>query len=743
MRAAEIRPEIRHAWYGPSLLVVTPQGECRDDASLTGFYFRETRYLSVLRFDIDGRTPWVCALGGECPEEISLGLVYPELLGGGGGGSGVSKDEVPRDPEGILHRSIDILVTYRVGFERLEVCAWITNRAREETSFELGWRVGADFADLMEALAEERQQNAVVQVRACTSGLCFRYTHSELPLETLVLAHGAPQWEVSGDRIATRLRLPSQATQALGLTVSARDTRDLPDDEGLKARHAARIRWLQNDHTTVHAPGDGSFPGMINQAMQDLGSLALLEGEPSGWLAPAAGMPLYPALFGRDSLTACWQAAVLDRGAMLEATLIRLQALQGTRLDPERDEQPGRIVQQVRQGPLARLGKNPFSRYYGDFASPFMFVISLAQLYAWTGEKKKITRFWDSARRVLDWARKYGDRDGDGYLEYLTLSKQGPTHQGWKDSGDGIVYQDGRSVPAPIGTCEIQGYWFAALELMAVLSWAMGAREDARAYWREAMELKERFNRDWWMPAEKFIALALDPEKRQVRSITSNVGHCVTSGIISKEHLPPVVGRLFAPDLFSGWGIRTLSSQHPSYNPVSYHLGSVWTVENATIAFGLRRFGFDARALDLARALTDLAHLYEHFRVPECIGGYRRAEFPHPSAYPRANVPQAWNQSALPLLLQTILGLQPVAPLNLLVVDPVLPEWLPEVTLKDLRVGGATVTIRFYRQTDGKSHPHILKKRGTLHLIRQPPPESLSVGVVDRFRALIDGILHH
>lgn len=742
MRAAEVRPEIRYAWYGPSLLVVTPQGECRHDASLTGFYFRETRYLSELRFEINGRTPWICALGSERPEEIAFGMVYPELVGGGAGGSGVSNDEVPRDPDGILYRSLDLLVIYRVAFGSLEVRAQITNRAGEEASLRLGWRLGADFADLMEALAEKRQQNAEVAVRQASNRLDFRYAHPQLPLESSVLAEGSSDWEMTDSRITTILRLPSQAVRELLLTVSARDTRKLPDQEGIRARHAVRARWLE-EHTTVRAPADASFPRMINRAMQDLGSFALLEGEPSEWLAPAAGMPLYPALFGRDALTSCWQAAVLDRGVMLEASLSRLGKLQGTRFDPETDEQPGRIVQQVREGPLARLGKNPFSRYYGDFASPFMFVISLAQLYAWAGEKEKIAPFWDSARRVLDWAREQGDRDGDGYLEYLTLSTQGPTHQGWKDSGDGIVYEDGGMVPSPVATCEIQGYWYAALELMAVLSWAMGAREDAKSYWREAKALKERFNRDWWMPGEKFIALALDPEKRPVRSITSNVGHCVASGIISNEHLPLVVERLFAADLFSGWGIRTLSSEHPRYNPVSYHLGSVWTVENATIAFGLRRYGFDAQALDLVQALTQLAGLYDGFRVPECVGGYPRADFPHPSAYPRANVPQTWNQSALPLLLQTILGLQPVAPLHLLIVDPMLPEWLPEITLEKLRVGGATLTIRFYRDGHGKSHYHVLKKRGSLHLIRQPPPESLSAGVVDRFRALIDGILYH
>jgi glycogen debranching enzyme len=475
--------------------------------------------------------------------------------------------------------------------------------------------------------------------------------------------------------------------------------------------------------------------------MSDLGSFALLEGEPDGWLAPAAGAPVYPALFGRDSLTSTWQATVLDRGELLEATLSRLGRLQGTVVDPERDEEPGRIIHSLRRGPLARLGLNPFDRYYADFASPFMFVISLAQLYAWSGDDGLVRRHWDAARRVLDWARDYGDRDGDGYLEYCTHAKDGPKNQGWKDSGDGVVYEDGRQVPSPIATCEVQGYWFAAQQLAAVLCGVVGGMEDAKAHWQSAMELKERFNRDWWMPEERFFAFALDPEKRLARSITSNVGHCLASGIIADQHVRPVVGRLFAPDMFSGWGIRTLSSDHPSYNPVGYHLGSVWAVENGTIAFGLRRYGLDARTLDLFEAVMDLAMLYDHYRIPECVGGYPRSEFPHPGAYPRATVPQAWNQSALPLLLQTILGLQPVAPLHLLAVDPILPSWLPEITIEGLRLGGTTATIRFRRGDDGRTDAEIVRKRGPLRLVRQPPLESLTATVGDRFRALTESIL--
>jgi glycogen debranching enzyme len=356
-----------------------------------------------------------------------------------------------------------------------------------------------------------------------------------------------------------------------------------------------------------------------------------------------------------------------------------------------------------------------------------------------------LARHWDAARRIVDWARDRGDRDGDGYLEYLTRSPMGPKHQGWKDSGDAIVDDDGSPVPAPIAPCEIQGYWFAVQQVMAVLSWIMNARDDARALWRSAADLKKRFNRDWWIPEESIVPLALGPDKQVVRAPSSNMGQCLATGIVSAEHLPPLVGRLFAPDLFSGWGIRTLSSSHRAYNPIGYHLGSVWPVENATIIFGLRRFGFDARALELSHALFDLAALYTDHRVPECVGGYARGEGAAPGApgaYPRANVPQLWNASGYALILQSILGLQPVAPLDTLVVDPILPTWLPEVILHDLRLGGATATLRFWRDGQGASHAEVLQRRGTLHLLRQPPPESLSAGPGDRFRALADGVLH-
>jgi glycogen debranching enzyme len=278
---------------------------------------------------------------------------------------------------------------------------------------------------------------------------------------------------------------------------------------------------------------------------------------------------------------------------------------------------------------------------------------------------------------------------------------------------------------------------------MALLSWLRGRDNEAEALWNASLELKRRFNRDWWMEDEGFFALALDSDKRLARSITSNVGHCLATGIIDDEHVPRVVERLFMPDMFSGWAIRTLSADHPSYNPLAYHLGSVWPVENASIVFGLRRYGFDRQAVELTGGLFDLGQLYDFGRVPECVGGYARTEFPHPGAYPRANPVQLWNQSAYIMLIQALLGLQPVAPLHTLLVDPVLPPWLPEVIVRNLRIGDAIATVRFHRGADDRGHADVLDQRGKLHVIHQPPPESLEATTVDRLAALLRSLWHH
>ncbi len=736
MTIAHIRPGIRYAWCGPSLLVLDDRGRAGLEP-LTGFYFRETRYLSGLALQINGKDPFPCSVASAGPNALEFSYVHPpvETRGGGGSGSGGT----PSD-EGILHRGLDLDLRFHVHPASVEAVLRITSRWDEQVEFDLAWTVGADFAGISEAQGGAREQQAAVIAEAEGSGVRLRYSHEQLPLETRVRVEDRADWRFGEGRLSARVTLARQQTREIRLRIRAVDCEDAlgPGEEA--AREARLHRW-QESVTRLFAPAETPLVEITNQAMRELGSMALLDGIEEEWLTPSAGLPLYPATFGRDALTAGWQAAMLDRGDLVRASLARLRPLQGTRVDEWRDEEPGRIIQQARRDPLSRLGRNPFDRYYGDFASPLMFIIGLGQLYAWSGERRDVEASWDAARRILDWAREYGDRDGDGYLEYLTRSPAGPKHQGWKDSDNAMVHGDGRQAEPPIAPCEIQGYYYASLQFMAALSVVMDEPGNARALWKEAQALKERFNRDFWLEDEGYVALGLDHDKQPLRALTSNAGQCLSTGIVADENLPRLVRRLFQPDLYSGWGLRTLSTENPAYNPLSYHLGSVWAVENGTILFGLRRFGFDERALELARSLYDLARLWEGSRIPECVGGYAREDRAHPGAYPRANAPQAWNRSSWAILVQTLLGIRPVAALELLAVDPVLPAWLPELVVKRLRVGAATASLRFWRDAGGRSHYEVLEQEGTLHIVRQPPVDSLTAGIWDRLGALLQGVI--
>jgi glycogen debranching enzyme len=738
MTVAFVRPDILYAWKGPSILIVNTRGECGFDEPLSGYYFREARFLAVLRLEINGRPPWLCEAASIDPERLAFNFVHPEIEKPGGGGTGQSGDEEATDAHGIPIRSVDIRLSFHVGIADLAVVLELANRSRREITCELAWRIASDFADIQEAQSGQREQQAPVKLTAGEGHVELAYEHPDLPYRTHVSHDG--RWSLRDERLVAKVTLAPQNTEELTLrVVPSTGVHDPGPGEVTEADMAHRL-WRER-FADVEVPGNRVAEDVIRKNVRDLASFPLLDGPPDEWLAMQAGVPLYPAFFGRDGVTAGWQAGYVDCGEALSATLIKLARLQSSRFYDWRDEQPGRIPYQMRTGPLARLNLNPYAAYYADYASPLMFVISLANLWAWTGNRKILEQHWDTARRILDWARELGDLDGDGYLEYQTRSTKGTKNQGWKDSGDAIVYADGTPVRSPIATCELQGYWYIAQELMAVLCFALGAREDARAHRGSAVALKERFNRDWWVEEEQFFALALDPEKRQVRAATSNVGQCLACGVIDRARLPAVVGRMFAPDLFSGWGVRTLSSTHAFYNPLSYHRGTVWPVEQATIVFGLRRFGFDARAHDLAQALFDLAAIYPEYRIPECIGGYARATRPVPGAYPRANTPQLWNATAFPLIVQTLLGLVPIAAANTLLLDPALPSWAPEVILRDLRVGDAKVTLRFWRDEEGASHWDVLHRQGTLHILRQPPVESLSATWADRSAAVFESVL--
>jgi glycogen debranching enzyme len=733
---ALIRPGTLYAWKGPSLFIADTHGQA-GSAALTGYFFREARCLRTCALEIDGEPPWLCEAAAPDTDLLQFSYTFPEVAKYGGGGSGQSGDDEPRNDRGLPQRALNVSLTYRVGISSLEMQTCIVNASKEPVAFDVAWRLDADFADIQEAQGGDRQQQGDVETTFDDAVLTFRYGHQQLPYRATIPLPAAARWNGTTRRASMPVRLGPQESLDATIIVHCSDAEGIATRGELAARLEALDAW-RAAMTTIALPRSGVCDAVFNANVRDITSFPLLDGPDDEWLAMQAGVPLYPAFFGRDAVTAGWQMGMLDQGASLDAALAKLARHQSTRTDDWRDEEPGRIPYQMRRGPLALLDVNPYAAYYADYASPLMFVISLANLFAWTGDPDRLRRYWDTARRILDWARQYGDMDGDGYLEYQTRSSKGTKNQGWKDSGDAVIYEDGSPVPAPIATCELQGYWYAAQQLMGLLSAIQGHQDDARAYLDAAASLKTRFNRDWWLPEDEFFALALDPQKRPVRAASSNVGHCLAAGIIDKTHIPTVVGRLFAPDMFSGWGVRTLSTEHAYYNPLSYHRGSVWAVEQATIVFGLRRYGFNARAQDLAGALFDLARRYPEYRIPETVGGYARGDRSTPGAYPQANTPQLWNATAFPLVVQSLLGMLPLAHAELLVIDPVLPAWLPELVVRGLRVGGATVSLRAWNDGKGRTQFDVLHTRGTLRVLRQPPPESLTAGAGDRMHALFD-----
>lgn len=731
---SRLQSRLHHAWCGPSVLALDLDGWCGGE-SFSGFFFREARHLSVARFELHGEEPVLGSLAGS-PHALETSFLWPpvESAGGGGSGSGGAGERY-----GVPFRGIDLAARWRVRPASIELRLTVTARWQDAVEVPVAWRLDADFADLQQAAAGEPGPGSTV--RAGGRGAIWTCAHPELPLETEVEALGAP-WRWRDGAFHAVLELRRQRSAELTLRVHALDLDDPIGTDDEEERERCLDAW-RSRVARVGAPGGDAFVDLAGSGMDELGSMALLDGPRDEWLAPAAGLPYYPAFFARDALTAGWQASALDRGDLLLAAHSRACRLQGTRHDPWRDEQPGRVVQQVRRGPLARLGEVPFDRYYGDYASPLMLVISLGQAYAWSGDRDALARRWEPAMAVLDWARRHGDLDGDGYLEYRTLSPHGPAHQGWKDSDNAVVDERGEQVEPPFASCELQGYWYAALQIAAVLAAVLCRWRTARRLWREAAELKRRFDRDFWLEDEGFVAFGLagesdDPRrKRRVRTLTSNAGHCLASGIVARRRVRRLAGRLLSPELFSGWGIRTLSSDNPSFHPFSYHLGSVWPVECSTILLGLRRYGLDRHALELAGALRDLGAAWTGGRVPECVGGLDRERWGHPGCYPRANAPQAWNLSAWPLLVQSLLGLQPLAPLGTLAVSPLLPAWLPELELTGLRVGDAEVDLRFRRDRRGRSRFRVLRKRGRLRVVRQPPLDDLGASALGRLGALL------
>jgi glycogen debranching enzyme len=418
--------------------------------------------------------------------------------------------------------------------------------------------------------------------------------------------------------------------------------------------------------------------------MVDLAALRFRPLKSLSYSLPAAGLPWFMALFGRDSLITAYQALPFQPH-LARTTLEALTHWQANEDDAFRDAEPGKILHELRLGVLTMLGERPHSPYYGTHDATPLFLILLDEYERWAGDRDFVRSLRPAAMKALEWIERYGDRDGDGYLEYQTRSSEGLANQCWKDSWNSILFHDGTVATGPIATCEIQGYAYDARVRVARLArevWDDPSLADRLE--RDAAALRERFNRDYWIEARGHYALALDGEKRQVDAMCSNVGHLLWSGIVPDNRAAMLVKRLTAPEMFTGWGVRTMSANDAGYNPIEYHNGTIWPHDTAIVAEGMRRYGHREAASHLALMLIQAADAFE-YRLPEVFAGFSRDETGAPVEYPTASRPQAWAAGAPLLALRTALGLDVVD--GILRIDPHLSEGWGQVRLEKIPLG--------------------------------------------------------
>ncbi len=481
-------------------------------------------------------------------------------------------------------------------------------------------------------------------------------------------------------------------------TITPHPVGDIPVSDRVTVANDAPIR-----PAPIYSDND-AFDAFINRCDQDLEML--MTSFPQGTL-PAAGIPWYVAPFGRDSLIVGLQTVHIfpERS---EATLRVLASMQGTQIDTWRDEQPGKIIHEMRYGEMARTNQIPQSPYYGTVDATPLFVWLFAETVAWTGDQQLYRDLLPNAKRAMEWAEKYGDADGDSLVEYDTHTPDSVhiSNKGWKDSSDSLNYRDGRRATGEIALVEVQGYVYASYARMADVADRMGDHDWSDELRRKAERVRRTVEETFWMEDEGFYAQALagdkQHEKKQVDAISSNAGQLLFSGLPSPERAARVAERLAQPDMSSGWGIRTLSTKMPTYNPISYHNGSVWPHDNSLIVEGLRRYGHAAQVLDVVNAIYEASRTYPLQRLPELYCGFARegARANAPVDYPVSCSPQAWAAGAGFLLLKSVLGLRLDADHSQVLVDPFFPTWLDSLTHVDLEAFGTTYSVAVQRRQD-------------------------------------------
>jgi glycogen debranching enzyme len=656
---------------GSSFCISTTAGEIHP-GSIHGMFHRDTRIVSSWSLRLDGHEVEPLAVITPHPNQATfLGRGRP-------GGEG-------RESTLLVRRE-----RYVGAGMREDII--LHNLAGTPARLTLEINADADFADLF-AVKEGRVRKSRPADISADQGALQLDSGASSTRGVRIKGEGA---QYAPGSLAFRVTLPARGTwqtrvQVLPTLGGKAVAPSYPLDHAIDRAEPTVRRREWAEHAPVAWGADESLLTTLLRSERDLGSLRIFDPDHPEQPAVAAGAPWFMALFGRDSLLSAYMSLSIDQNLAL-GTLRTLARHQGARENAASEEQPGRIVHEMRFGEEASLVPHSGSLYYGTVDATPLFVVLLGELSKWGLSESVLLELLPNADRALEWIESYGDPDGDGFLEYRRMTDHGLRNQGWKDSWDGINFADGRLAEPPIALCEAQGYVYAAYRARAQLARRLGQRSTAATMDARAKLLKERFNQAFWLPERGWYAVGLDRGKQPIDSLTSNIGQCMWTGIVDQDKAEQVADNLLGPQMFSGWGVRTLGTAMGAYNPLSYHNGSVWPHDNALIATGLMHYGFVEYAHRVAEAILTAAEAFGG-RLPELFTGLGRDEFPAPVAYPGSCSPQAWASAAPLQLMRTLLRFDPNLPDGTVRVDPALPSFIPELHIDNIPLGPSRIRI--------------------------------------------------
>jgi glycogen debranching enzyme len=660
---------------GSTFLVSSPNGDI--DASPDqphGFFFKDMRHLSKWKLTIQGIP--LDVLSADATE-----YYYAQHFC------------VP--PTGTIYKNPTISIVRRrfVGNGFVETLT-VLNHGVEPKEVELRLDVDADFADLFEVKDTlEKKGNRYREVR--DRQLVLGYKRENYVRETII-SSTVPVTDLDSNGATFRFTLQPKTTWNTNFHVTpvTGETVHLPKfatTEGSAMRENLK-KWIEQAPTMISHP---EAERLYMRSLADVAALRFRPGSMSEYSLPAAGLPWFMALFGRDSLITSYQMLPFN-SELAATTLTALAETQGKELVDFTEEEPGRVLHELRFGEMTYFRERPQAPYYGASDTTPLFLVLLDEYERWTGDARMIRELEPNARAALNWIDHFGDSDGDGYIEYQRKTSLGLDNQCWKDSWNSILFHDGSLAPTPRATCEIQGYAYDAKVRCARLAREIWKDEAlASQLETQASELKRRFNKDYWVSDRQFFALALDGHKRQVDSLCSNIGHLLWSGIVDEDKAQAIRDHLVSPQMFSGWGIRTMAQGEAGFNPIEYHNGTVWPHDSSIVAAGLARYGFRKDAAAIIAGIFEASVMFQ-FRLPETFAGYTREQSHFPVQYPTACLPQAWAAAAPMLAIRTLLGLEPKGEVLTSAADPVLPSWMGILTLENIpgRWGRAMVTAK-------------------------------------------------